>query len=245
MRPFWPSFGAAASVDWCEPNYVWSGYVAELWNTLSSGPIAAAGFCGLLAMLLAKPPKEVRFAVAFAAIGVIGLGSMGFHGTLLKSAQAADELPMVYAGLVFAYVLRWRQAPIAPDAGLRAQMRRWRLGLAAYAAAFTVGYFSLAAYFILFITSYALIVAAVVGRSAYITFRLESDRTLRRLFWWSSGAYVAGVGGLWIPEHVLLPCDHPLQALQLHALFHLTSAIGSGVWVLWALHDRQRALACR
>ncbi len=25
-----------ASVDWCEPNYVWSHYVAEWWNTITS-----------------------------------------------------------------------------------------------------------------------------------------------------------------------------------------------------------------
>lgn len=33
---YWQSLGAAASVDWCEPNYVHSAYVAELWNTISS-----------------------------------------------------------------------------------------------------------------------------------------------------------------------------------------------------------------
>lgn len=228
-------------MDWCEPNYVWTAYIAELWNTLSSGPIALVGLAGLWMVVRSQPRREGRFTVAFAALVVIGVGSTGFHGTLLKMAQAADELPMVYASLVFAYALRWRRAPREPDAATAARMRVWRYGLAGYAVAFTIGYFTFDAYFVLFILTYAFIVAAVVIASGFITFRLESDAALRRLFWWSSGAYVAGVVGLWIPEHVLLPCEHPLQAIQLHAWFHLTSAIGSYAWIRWAMHDRDLA----
>jgi hypothetical protein len=32
-----------ASVNWCEPDYVYTPYVAEFWNTLSSVPIALLG----------------------------------------------------------------------------------------------------------------------------------------------------------------------------------------------------------
>ncbi len=243
MDPYWPSLGTAASVDWCEPNYVWTAYIAEFWNTLSSAPIAGAGFFGVCLVVLANPPKEMRFGVAFAVLAVIGLGSMAFHGTLLKLAQAADELPMVYGGLTFAYILRWRRSEPVPSSETAAKMRRWQAGLTAYAVAFTVGYFTFEAYFLLFIFSYAGIVAMIVAYSGYLTFRVHDDAKMRRLFWLSSGSYVAGVGGLWIPEHVLLPCDHPIQALQLHAWFHLTSAIGSYFWVRWAMYERELFLA--
>ena len=36
---FWIEHGAPSIVDWCEPNYVVSLYVAEWWNTLSSVPM--------------------------------------------------------------------------------------------------------------------------------------------------------------------------------------------------------------
>lgn len=237
---FWTSKGVTASVDWCEPNYVVSPYVAEWWNTLSSLPIAALGMLGMVLALRATAP--VRFVVGFAVMAVIGWGSAGFHGTLLAAAQASDELPMVYLSLVFAYILRWRHAPDAPDPQTRAAMRRWMLGLGLYGVVFTALYFSFEAYFQLFIWTYAAIVTYLVVQTLRLSFGAQGHPTERRLFLLSGGVYVGGVGLLWIPEHVLLGCEHPAQAFQLHAFFHLTSAVGTYAWLLWALHHRSRAL---
>ncbi|KAJ7651636.1 ceramidase [Mycena polygramma] len=62
-----------ATIDWCEANYQFSYYIAEMANTFSN-----------------------LFTLAFAGIGLVGLGSFWFHATLLFQAQLADELPMIY-----------------------------------------------------------------------------------------------------------------------------------------------------
>ena len=36
---------ATASLDWCEPSYVWSAYVAEAWSTVSAQPVCATAWC--------------------------------------------------------------------------------------------------------------------------------------------------------------------------------------------------------
>lgn len=228
---WWSDFGPPASVDWCEPNYAYSMYVAEWWNTVSSFVIAGAALAALFG--LRRASMEGRFRLALVTVALVGLGSVAFHGTLLKLAQAADELPMIYVGLVLVYTLRFRAEPHpAPGAPY------WKLGLLIYAIGFTVAYFTLTEYFVLFILSYAAVVAFVAVRSVYLSFVADPNPVRQRLVTWAAGAYVGGVLALWLPER-FLGCEHPAQSLQLHALFHLTSAVGSVSWVIWAWRDRQ------
>lgn len=229
---FWSTFGAAASVDWCEPNYVVTPYIAEFWNTLSSLGIAAFGVAGVVHCARAGRRVEPRFWGSFVALAVIGLGSAGFHGTLLKYPQATDELPMVWASLLFVYMVRFRQ-PREDD-----QRKRplWLVGLWLYALGFTAAYFTLETYFTFFIWTYAALVTYVTVQMLRVSWRGGELR--RKLFAWAAGSYVGGVALLWIPEHLVLACEHPLQAAQLHAFFHITSAVGTYAWILWALADR-------
>lgn len=246
MTGFWEGVATRASVDWCEPNYVYSAWVAEWWNTLSSVPIAGLGLVGLLLCRRLGRSIEPRFYWGFAALMIIGLGSMGFHGTMLKAAQASDELPMIYGSLVYTYILRWRGVPeLSPSPAVRRSQGRWVLGLFAYGVAFTSAYFTLKDYFVFFIFTYALLVAWICIRSWQIAYRGERSAELQRLFLLSAGVYVGGFALLWVPEHLLLACSHPLQALNLHAFFHLTSAVGTFVWLLFAIYDRQRVLENR
>lgn len=91
----------SSSVDWCETNYQVSAFIAEFANTLSSLSMVGAGLAGLLL----HPWAEKRFHFAFASIVLLGLGSVTFHGTLWKICQAADEVPMIYTVLTFAYIM--------------------------------------------------------------------------------------------------------------------------------------------
>lgn len=74
-----------ASVDWCEPNYVWSPYVAEWWNTVSSLAIVASGLMGVWNCL--KYGYKMRFLYPSIFMVLVGVGSLLFHGTLQYGAN--------------------------------------------------------------------------------------------------------------------------------------------------------------
>ncbi|KAJ3271312.1 Alkaline ceramidase 3 [Terramyces sp. JEL0728] len=97
--PYW-DYPPTASVDWCEVNYEYTPYLAEFFNSMSSLALALAGVFGILL----HPWAETRFKTAFGATIAVGLGSVAFHGTLSNFTQAADEVPMLYSALAFAYI---------------------------------------------------------------------------------------------------------------------------------------------
>ena len=229
---YWNSWGDAASVDWCEPNYVVTPYVAEWWNTLSSLPLALLGLYGAWRVYQLPNTIERRFFVLFLALAVVGAGSMAFHGTLLASAQALDELPMIYGGLAFVYCL------VNRNGHNPRRERGWQIGLSAYGVAFTVGYFTLESYFTLFIWSYAGIVTALVLGGIRLALNPERSSTHRLLLAVAASSFVGGVFGFWFPEHVWLSCHHPAQSAQLHSLWHLAAGGGTYLGILFAMWDR-------
>ncbi|KAJ8523363.1 hypothetical protein ONZ45_g222 [Pleurotus djamor] len=92
-----------ATLDWCEANYQFSYYIAELANTFSNFfTIALALLSSLHTWEQGLPP---RFLAGSAGFGLVGIGSFAFHATLLYEAQLADELPMVYVASFTLYLL--------------------------------------------------------------------------------------------------------------------------------------------
>ena len=234
----WARFGAKASVDWCEPNYVVSLWVAEWYNTLSSLLILVMGAYGLFRSQQQKVKPRFRFC--FFVMALVGAGSAGFHATMLQSAQALDELPMIYGGLALLYCL------VNSGQSVPQRERRWLAGLGIYAALFTACYFAMKSYFILFVVSYAAIITVVVIGAAKRAFSADGTTTHRRLFVVAAGSFCTGVFAFWFPEHVFLGCDHPLQAFHLHSWWHLFAAIGTYLGIRYAVFDhetRERDLA--
>jgi dihydroceramidase len=92
-----------ASIDWCEPNYVVSPYIAEFWNTISNIGLILLPLFGLYQTI--RHRFETRMVLACVATLMVGLGSALFHGTLLFTCQLGDELPMLWAALVTLYSL--------------------------------------------------------------------------------------------------------------------------------------------
>ncbi|KAH7881001.1 ceramidase [Lentinula edodes] len=92
-----------ASLDWCEANYQFSYYIAELVNTLSNL------FTLYLAIRGAKNLRQEslpgRFLVGCIGFALIGAGSFAFHASLLYEAQLADELPMIYVASMSIWIL--------------------------------------------------------------------------------------------------------------------------------------------
>ncbi len=233
VQGYWVGKGAPSIVDWCEPNYVVSPYVAEFWNTLSSVPLVLMGLFGLAWWWRNRPRLARRFAWGFAGLALVGVGSVGFHGTLLRIPQALDELPMVYVGLLAAWMMRNRRRPREEGQLLAALMLL-------YALAFTAAYAYATSYFLIFLASYSTLVAYVATGSLYVTWILPSPKIQSVLLVVATVAFLGTLFFFWIPEHVLLDCTHPLQAFQLHSWWHLGAGTGTSAWFLWAVVDRWR-----
>lgn len=85
-----------ATLDWCEANYQFSYYIAEMANTFSNLFTITLAVCG--GLTAAGQSLPARYVAGYAGIGLVGIGSFAFHATLLFQAQLADELPMIYVG---------------------------------------------------------------------------------------------------------------------------------------------------
>lgn len=229
MDGFWTPLGAPALVDWCEPNYAVSPYVAEFWNTLSSLVMVGLGVFGLWRVRHAA----LRFRLGMLGTCVVGFGSAAFHGTLLRVAQAADELPMVWLGLACIWTLADRAR--APGEG-----RGLAIGFAIFGSAFCAAYALVPWAFTLFVGVYTLLVAWLAIRTVQLSFFRLSPPRVRFAGATVILAYIGSFFVMWLPEHVLFACDHPIQAAQLHSWWHVGAGIGTIAWWEWAMLDRDR-----
>ncbi|KAI0931564.1 hypothetical protein AcW1_001064 [Taiwanofungus camphoratus] len=93
MNPhFWGP--VTATLDWCEANYQFSAYIAEVANSFSNlFTVGLALFGAFQSSYQSLPP---RYLVGYVGFALVGVGSFIFHATLQFEAQLADELPMVY-----------------------------------------------------------------------------------------------------------------------------------------------------
>jgi dihydroceramidase len=230
MEGFWSGKGAPSLVNWCEADYASTPFVAELVNTVTSLAMVLVAAWGWWTVRSA--PR--RFRIGMLGLGAVGAGSAAFHGTLLRAAQAADELPMVGVGLLCVWTLLQRAHP-------QGHGRAQALSLAAFAACFTLAYATVPWAFALFIGLYAAMIGWVCVCTIQLTWWTPSSPPLRRAALGMIVGYVGSFAFFWLPEHVLLPCDHPLQALHLHGFWHLGGAVGTVSWWQWALLDRERA----
>ncbi|KAF8078942.1 ceramidase [Lyophyllum atratum] len=159
-----------ATLDWCEANYQFSYYVAEMANSFSNLFTIGLAICG--GLVAANQSLPTRYIVGYAGIALVGIGSFAFHATLLFQAQLADELPMIYVGSMSQWLL------FDDQPGFGVKTARTKLLIA-----------SLLAFDVLFTWSYMvyrnpvyhqLVFAAIVlSAAARVTYLLKwSDRTL-------------------------------------------------------------------
>jgi dihydroceramidase len=230
-----------SSVDWCEANYEHTRYVCELYNTLSSTALVAAG---LLGIALHRTTLEKRFLVAFAAIAVVGIGSIAFHSTLRFELQMLDELPMLYTALVLIYiVLEDRAEPRFGPWFPRVLAAHGALVSAL--SAFTRG----ALQFYLFQFSFASMELFGLYR-AYRVYRRSQSAVARTLFRAGASAYAVAVG-LWFVD--LEECDlvgrflpaHGFPNPQLHAWWHVLVSCGLYLLMVMLAWDRLEVLGER
>jgi hypothetical protein len=152
---------------------------------------------------------------------------------LQRWAQAADELPMVALGLACAWTMAQREAPLGAG-------RRLAAGFLVFGLLFVWAYTVATWAFLLFIGVYGVIVAWLAIRTLYLSFVAPAPVAIRRAAVAVVVAYLGSFSCFWVPEHLLFPCDHPLQRLQLHGLWHLGAGLGTVTWWWWAMRDRER-----
>ncbi|MDC6274654.1 ceramidase [Lacticaseibacillus paracasei] len=104
--PYWGP--PTATIDWCEENYLFTPYVAELINAFTN-----VGFV-LLAVhhIYSTFKNQHGMLYIFISIGFasVGIGSFMFHSTLLYEHQLMDELPMVWVtSIPFGYIWGWNK----------------------------------------------------------------------------------------------------------------------------------------
>ena len=227
-----------STVDWCEPNYVYTPYVAELWNTLSSLAVVLMGVVGLA--LSWRYGYRRRFWLSFALVLAVGCGSVAFHGTQRQEGQALDELPMVYATQLWTLIaVETAHDGFGPS--MRFPWLAW--ALCAYCLLFTAGYFLLgSAAFLFFVALYIGGVALLVATSLSLYTRVGA--AARRVGLASNIIYPAGFLFLWLPDNLV--CEL-VQPYNFHAIFHLTSTLGPWcglTFLIYAHHalSREHAL---
>eukprot|EP00996_Jenningsia_fusiforme_P002783 NODE_3600_length_948_cov_15.323693_g3309_i0.p1 GENE.NODE_3600_length_948_cov_15.323693_g3309_i0~~NODE_3600_length_948_cov_15.323693_g3309_i0.p1 ORF type:complete len:249 (+),score=39.44 NODE_3600_length_948_cov_15.323693_g3309_i0:92-838(+) len=228
--PFEGYWGPVTSnVDWCEHNYVYTPYVAEFWNTLSSFPISFIALYGLIWSIYYK--HELRVSLCFFFVIIVGLGSAAFHATLKSAAQALDELPMIYGGCVFLFTLLSK--PQDSSVALATLFT-------CYCAAFTVLYILFPSLFAVFIVSYVAAVGYLIWESVRLIMLPSATREQRLLAGFALAMYSFGFL-IWNIENVF--CPH-VEWMQLHAWFHLLSN-APYLWVVFIASERARRRSIR
>ncbi len=225
---FW---GAPTStIDWCEPNYAITSYVAEFFNTVSSLAIVAVAVTGIL---LHFRLLERRFLAAFAA----GAGSVAFHATLRFELQLLDELPMLYSALIMVYILVERR----PGRRLGVWFP-WMLCAHGLFITLLTSLTHGPVQFYLFHISFGTLELFALLRTFQIS-GSHAGTQARLVFWLGMCSYLIGIV-VWFVDlrycylvSIILP-QKGIPYFQLHSVWHVLVALGFYHLLVFLAYDR-------
>lgn len=105
-EPFWGP--PTSTIDWCEENYLFSPYIAEIVNSFTNAMFILLAFHHIYSTFRNKHAKLYIFiSIGFACVGI---GSFMFHSTLQYEHQLMDELPMVWVTAIpFGHLFAWEK----------------------------------------------------------------------------------------------------------------------------------------
>jgi len=226
QQGFWGQ--RTSAVDWCESNYTWNYYIAEFFNTITSLP---AAFLALYGMYLTyKYGYDKRFYVVNLMVGLVGLGSAAFHGTLLYTGQILDELPMVYASIAFLYTVLEMESTTKPKHKYLAPT------LVGFSLIFTGVYLCLPDFFIFFLVAYICAILTLVYQCSLIYKKPTTVFHQKVLVILGVSSYIGGFLFFWVPE--ILYCES-LKSFNFHSWWHVTSTIGGFIMVIFSTFQRE------
>ncbi|KAF8514763.1 ceramidase-domain-containing protein [Gautieria morchelliformis] len=230
--PFWGE--VTSTLDWCEQNYQFSSYIAELANTLSNIFTVGLALHGCRKAVAQSLPT--RYFASFAGFGLVGIGSFAFHATLLYEAQLADELPMIYVCSQSLYVL-FETAPGAIHDSSR------RKPLAAIIIIFDLIFTLLYSWYrnpIFHQAVFAILMLAVAARATILSRRTSTPISVStryiiiKIFWTGSLSFIVGFI-IWNLDNAYCDTLKVWKAgmgwpaafvLEGHAWWHLMTAVG-------------------
>ena len=175
-----------SSIDFCEPNYLLTPYIAEPHNAFSSLAITALGLIGLL---YGNPTQEWRFVVMYGLFAAVGLGSFALHTTLGWLAQSLDEIPINWVNATYIYSLIEMQAKKSTK-----RIRNVEWYLLAFVVLQTIVYYQMRTWYLFFIITYTSTAAIVTLWAGYLVLvKLEDKEHIsvcRTLYLHSLACYV-------------------------------------------------------
>lgn len=225
-------YGAQANHDFCESNYAYSPYVAELHNTWTSMPIVAMACVGM--HYTWRYTHEVRFVLAFGSIGSVGIGSALFHGMLLRWGQVLDEVPMILYLFCMIYMQVERER--LPRLGC------WfPLALALLCSSIVLLYLVFN-FYMFFLVGFISGGALVIFSGMFFLFGPDGDKLMQYLFYRAFTLLCVGICS-WFLDDLL--CEHPTYPsrwLHLHVVWHFSAAFASYLFVLIHVAFRAKTL---
>mmetsp|Transcript_30005 Transcript_30005/g.41218 ORF Transcript_30005/g.41218 Transcript_30005/m.41218 type:complete len:263 (-) Transcript_30005:251-1039(-) len=233
----------SSSVEFCEPNYLLTPFIAEphnAWSSLCIFILALIGFN------YGNPLKEFGVSMMFFALALVGLGSTALHTTLHWLWQSSDEIPMLWQALSMLYFLF----------ELRSDIRNKRsftnlLYFAIVCAIQTVMYFFFQKMFVIFVISVTLYAAIIVIWIAVLVTEDTSPivRNMRfKLFNMAILSYAFIGAVVWIVDmyycDLLLPfyLKSGLGGMTLHVLWHIGAGFGTYLAITFLILVRLQVL---
>ena len=230
----------SSSVDFCEPNYLITPYIAEFHNSWSSALITVLS---LIALCYGNPTKEFRFTMMFLIMGSVGVGSVGLHTTLHWLPQSSDELPMLWASLSMLYALCVMREPKDSP-----KVKTYGAVFLAIGFAESVIYYSFRQIYAVFIVSIIASSIVVISWMTQLTFfdkDLQHSRIRQILFYLAAYVFSAGFG-LWLIDmnlcEYLMPVYLRIGGFTLHVFWHMFSCLGTYIAYLHLISVRLQFL---
>jgi dihydroceramidase len=230
----------SSSVEFCEPNYVHTSYVAEIHNAWSSLVIVILPLIGLFVCNLSN---EWRNVAMYLVLAFVGCGSVLLHSTLHWVFQSADEVPMLW--MVTAYIFSLMNVTSPKDESTFGSALLCVLMLVAQ----TYIYYTFQHLYWVFLVCYLSGAATVVGWCIFLTYSVKGTAEFAIRHWLLTRGFMSYVligGVLWVYE--MNACDqlepHFLAwgGMSFHILWHFGAAYGSYLIILLVETCRAQAL---
>ncbi|KAF3086337.1 hypothetical protein TWF569_000763 [Orbilia oligospora] len=233
---------ATSTINFCEEDFYLTGYVAEVMNVITNSLYIWLAYKGATHVFKHDHPRI--FALCFISYGIIGIGSILFHGTLKYSMQLVDECAMIYTALTMCF---------ATFSHGRSPLRQFLVLLGCVGMGLTI---TLVYHYLknpLFHqNAFALIMITLLSHSMYMmeTHTRGKNPAATNLMWkmviWGICVFLAGFG-VWNLDNIY--CQQLRRwrrevgmpwgfVSELHAWWHLLTGIGSYILLVWGQYLR-------